>query len=109
PLAEGTPARFQRYDWERGEFGAWCPVPVPDVLLVEGCGAGQRPVAARASLLVWVEVPADLRLARGLARDGDAMRDEWLRWMGLEQVEFAREGTRARADVVLDGTAGIEP
>lgn len=109
PLARGRPARFQRFDWDRGAFGAWRQVPVPDVLLVEGCGSGRRAVAARASLLVWVEVPADVRLARGLARDGDHMRDEWLRWMGLEQVEFAREGTRARADAVVDGAVGLDP
>lgn len=109
PLAQGRPARYQRYDWERGEFDGWVEVPVPDVLVVEGCGSGQRQVATRATFLAWVEVPADLRLERGLMRDGDAMRDDWLRWMGLEQVQFAQEGTRARADVVLDGTVALEP
>lgn len=109
PLAQGRSARYQRYDWERGEFDAWVEVPVPDVLVVEGCGSGQRQVATRATFLAWVEVPADLRLERGLTRDGDAMRDDWLRWMGLEQVQFAQEGTRARADVVLDGTVVLEP
>jgi hypothetical protein len=32
------------------------------------------------------------------------MEPEWLRWQRTEAAEFAREGTRARADVVVDGS-----
>ena len=55
---------------------------------------------------MWVEAPADLRLARGLARDGAGLEPEWRRWLDTEAAEFAREGTRARADLRLDGAAG---
>ncbi|GGB96694.1 uridine kinase family protein [Cellulomonas carbonis] len=105
PLEAGRPARFQRYDWSRGRFDDWVEVPVPDVLVLEGCGSARRAVAARAVLVAFVEAPRDVRLRRGLERDGESMRDEWLRWMRLEDEHFARESTRARADVVVDGTA----
>ncbi|WP_182113681.1 MULTISPECIES: uridine kinase [unclassified Actinotalea] len=108
PLAAGRPARYQRYDWEAGRFAEWRDVPVARALVLEGCGAAPAAVGARASLVIWVEAPADVRLARGLARDGEAMRDEWLRWMGREAVHFAREGTRERADVVVDGTRPLD-
>ncbi|MDT0166153.1 uridine kinase [Actinotalea sp. AC32] len=104
PLEAGRPARFQRYDWSRGRFDDWVDVPVPDVLVLEGCGSARRAVAARAALVAFVEAPRDVRLRRGLERDGEAVRDEWLRWMRLEDEHFARESTRARADVVVDGT-----
>lgn len=104
PLAAGRPGRYQRYDWTAGRFDGEVDVPVPDLLVVEGCGSAARAVRTRASLVVWVEAPADLRLTRGLARDGERLRDEWLRWMGLEAVHFAREGTREAADVLVDGT-----
>ena len=51
-----------------------------------------------------MEVAPDLRLARGLARDGEALRDEWLRWAEREQAHFAADRTRERADVLVDGT-----
>jgi uridine kinase len=82
---------------------------VPGVLVVEGCGAAQRSVDAFASLRIWVEAPAALRLERGLARDGEAIRAEWERWMTLEAEHFARESTRERADVLVDGTVGLAP
>lgn len=104
PVAAGRPARYQVYDWVRGRFDRWVDVAVPDVLVVEGVGAAARPVDARASLRVWVEVAPDLRLARGLARDGEALRDEWLRWAEREQAHFAADRTRERADVLVDGT-----
>lgn len=109
PLEQERPGHWQRYDWEAGRFAEWHDLPVPEHLVLEGCGAGARAVAARASLLVVVEAPADLRLERGLARDGAHMRDEWLRWMGLEAVHLAREGTRERADVVVDGRVPLQP
>lgn len=102
PLRTGVPGRYERYDWVAGAFADWVDVPVPDVLVLEGCGAARRAAAPDAVLTVWVEAPAELRLARGLERDGEAMRDEWMAWTVREAAHFAREQTRARADVCLD-------
>lgn len=109
PLAAGRPARYQRYDWDRSAFAEWRDVPVPPVLVLEGCGSAPTAVDGRASLVVWVEAPSDVRLQRGLARDGEALRDEWLRWMDLEEQHFTAERTRERADVLVDGTAPYAP
>lgn len=102
PLRRGRPGRYQRYDWPTGAFAEWVDVPVPDVLVLEGCGSARRAVDQLAVLRVWVEAPADLRLERGLARDGADAREHWLRWMTDEAAHFARERTRERADVRLD-------
>lgn len=106
PLRAGRAARYQRYDWERGRFGEWVDLAAPDVLVVEGVGAAARQVDPWAVLRVWVEAPRDVRLERGVARDGEALRDEWLRWAGLEDRHFAGDATRARADVTVDGVSG---
>ncbi len=102
PLRRGRPARFQRYDWTAEEFAEWVDVPVPTVLVLEGCGSARRAADADAVLRVWVEAPADLRLSRGLERDGAGMRDHWVEWMADEAEHFAQERTRERADVRLD-------
>ncbi len=73
------------------------------MLVVEGCGSGPRVLDPWAVLRIWVEAPAALRVARGLARDGDALKAEWRRWQRTEAAEFAREDTRARADLRIDG------
>jgi len=103
PLAAGRPGRYRRYDWVAGAFAEWHDVPVPGVLVVEGCGSARRAADDVAALRVWVEAPREERLARGLARDGEAARDHWLAWMADEDRHFARERTRERADVRVDG------
>jgi len=102
PLRRGTPGRFQRYDWPAGRFAEWVDVAVPALLVLEGCGSARRAADRDAVLRVWVEAPADLRLRRGLDRDGEAAHDHWVAWMRDEAEHFAREQTRERADVRLD-------
>lgn len=106
PLAAGRPGAYHRFDWHAARFD---PEPVPvrpaPVLLVEGCGSAPRRLDHWTTLRVWVEAPAALRLARGLARDGAAMSAHWERWGATEAAEFAREDTRRRADLRVDGTA----
>nr|BFE81332.1 hypothetical protein GCM10020093_039330 [Planobispora longispora] len=54
---------------------------------------------------VWVEAPRELRLARALARDGAALEPQWHAWMRAEDEWFAADGTRSRADLLVDGAA----
>jgi uridine kinase len=104
PLAEGRPGTFHPYDWVGGRFSpALTAVPVAPVLVVEGCGSSPRALAPWTTLRVWIEAPAVVRLTRGLTRDGAALEPEWREWQRAEAVEFAREDTRARADVRVDG------
>ena len=106
PLAAGRPGAFHRYDWTAGRFeDRRTPVPVAPVLVVEGCGSSPRAFDVWTTLRIWVEAPADLRLRRGLARDGTALEPEWRAWQREEAEEFARQDTRARADVRVDGAA----
>lgn len=105
PLAAGADAAYRRYDWDRGGYAERVHVGRPDVLVVEGVGSGARLIAGYAVLLVWVEAPREERFRRGIARDGEAYRPHWERWAAQEQTHFAAEGTRGRADVVVDGTA----
>jgi hypothetical protein len=105
PLAEGRAGSYRRYDWARGEYAEEHRVPPGDWLLLEGVGSGGSGWAHWTTLLAWVEAPEGLRLARGIRRAGEAMRGHWLRWRADEEALFARDGTRARADVHVDGTA----
>ena len=104
PLAAGQPARYQRYDWAAGRFTEWVPVPVTEVLVLEGVGAAARALEPWLCQRMWVESPPDVRLQRGIARDGEQLRPQWLRWAVDEQAHFAEDGTRDRADLRVDGT-----
>lgn len=105
PLSCDRPGRYRRYDWVAGGYAEEHEVTPGPWLVLEGVGAGQSGWARLTTLLVWVEVADDLRLARGIARDGEAMRGQWVSWMAQEQAHFARDATRARADVHVDGAS----
>jgi uridine kinase len=105
PLAEGRPGSYRRYDWARGDYAEEHRLFPGPWLVLEGVGSGGSAWAQWTTLLAWVEVSADLRLERGIRRDGEEMRPHWLRWMADEQGHFLRDGTRGRADVHVDGTA----
>ncbi len=104
PLAQGVPGRYRRYDWVSRGFAETVTVPPTGLIVLEGVGSGSRAQADLCTVLVWVSAPPGLRLDRGLARDGQHLRDQWLQWRVDEEAHFAREGTEGRADVVVDGT-----
>jgi uridine kinase len=105
PLRAERAGRYRRYDWHRGRFAEEHAVPVPELLLVEGCGSGAARYADATTLLIWVEAPRELRVRRGVERDGVGVLPHWRAWMVDEERHFARQRTRERADVLVDGTA----
>ena len=107
PLAAGRPARYRRYDWDRGEFAETHDLGRPALLVVEGVAAGAAPVARYATLLVWVEAHQAERFRRGIARDGETYRPHWDRWAAQEAAHFAADGTRDRADLRVDGAPTV--
>jgi cytidylate kinase len=106
PLAEGRPGSYRRWDWQGDAWAETVDVPTVPLLVLEGVGSGALAYADLATVLVWVEVPYDLRMARGLERGGVGVAENWKQWAVDEQDVFARERTRERADVVLDGRVG---
>jgi uridine kinase len=101
PLLGGRAGRYRRYNWHEGRFDRSVEVPPAPWLVIEGVGAGNPVIAAETTVLVWVEVDDELRLARGLERDGVAMEDHWRAWMRDEVAFFAAQRTAERADVVV--------
>ncbi len=106
PLARGRSGSYQRWDWPGNAWAETILVPPAPLLVLEGVGSGAARVADLITVLAWVEVPYELRMERGLERGGIGVAENWRQWAVDEQDLFAREGTRGRADVVLDGRVG---
>ncbi|MFO7244308.1 MAG: 4-amino-4-deoxy-L-arabinose transferase [Actinomycetes bacterium] len=107
PLARGEAGAFRMWDWIADRRTHDIAVPPRPFLLVEGVGVAQRRARELASIVVWVEAPWEVRLARGLERDGEHMRAEWERWEAEQNAHHAREATRSSADAVVDGTRPV--
>lgn len=101
PFAAGRPGRYRRWDWHASAPGPWVDVPLADLLVLEGVGAGSLVFADVVTTLVWVEADDDVRLARGVERDGVASRDDFVAWMASEAPYLDEQRTRERADLVV--------
>jgi len=110
PLLAGRDARFQARDWSDwygSSLGEWKTQWWAPTIILEGVTCTRRETIGRTTYAVWVEAPAELRLARGMARDSTFPDKEelWNRWMLEEDEFFATDGTRDRADIVVDTSA----
>lgn len=101
PLAADETGHWRRWDWLADGWAETHAVRPGGLLVVEGVGSWSPGIADLVGLLVWVEAGPALRLARGIERDGEAMRPQWERWRIDEDASFARLGTREHADLVV--------
>jgi uridine kinase len=108
-LAEGRTGSYRRFDWEHGRYDRTVEVAPGPWLVVEGVGSGAPGISAYVTVLVWVEADDGVRLDRGLARDGAEMEEHWRQFMVDERALFARDRTRERADVLVDGAGETSP
>lgn len=112
PLLAGQDLRYQKrdwaHDWSGRELGEWGEVKFNPVVVFEGIGAARRQVSSRLCYAIWVQADAELRLARGIARDGEQARGLWEGFMPGESEFLAADGARSRADLVVDGSRPYE-
>ncbi|MCU1422596.1 MAG: hypothetical protein JWN36_2247 [Microbacteriaceae bacterium] len=104
PLGAGRPARFRRYDWDRRELAEWHEVGPGGVVILEGVSSSREVFRPFLDFSIWVDAPAELRLARGLERNGADALPLWEGWMAAEDEWVAREHPRDSADYLVDGT-----
>jgi len=102
PLARGEQARYRRWDWVRDRYAEWHSLPATDLLLLEGVGSGARPGWHLESALIWLEADRDVRFRRGIERDDELYLPYWRSWAAREEALFAVDGTRSRADLIID-------
>jgi uridine kinase len=102
PLARGEQAAYRRWDWARDRYEEWHRLPATELLLVEGVGSGAAPGCLFVSALIWLEADRDERFRRGIERDGELYLPHWRRWAASEEALFAVDGTRSRADLIVN-------
>lgn len=103
PLFRGRDASPRRYDWGSGQI---VPGPVLSggcLTIVEGVYSTRRDLRRYFDFSVWVDAAEATRLRRGLERDGEEARGEWVDvWMPAERAYYADEQPAAHADLRLD-------
>jgi uridine kinase len=106
PLAVGKPARFRPTTWGGVERE---PVEIQpaEFVILEGVTASREAFRPYLAYSIWIETPRELRLRRGLERDGEQALPHWQAWMEAEDRYVERERPAEHADCVLPGGSGI--
>lgn len=106
PLVAGRDGAYRRYDWHARAVAETVVVPRADLVVLEGVGSAHLGYDDVLAAVAWVEAPRTLRRTRGLARDGEELAADWDRFVVDEDALHARERTRERADLLVDGVSG---
>lgn len=103
PLVAGRAARYAIRGWDAHRSRGTASVPAGSVVVVEGVSVLDRRVEVDWDVVVWLEAPRHVRLARAVARDGEALRGVWEdAWLPSEEAWMREERPWLRADVIVD-------
>jgi uridine kinase len=103
PLLRGDRAEFRAYDWVQRLPGPTVVVEPAEVVIIEGVGATRSAWRDRLVCRIWVDAPRNVRLRRGIERDGEELREFWNDWMKAEDRYIAEEDPWSHADLVVEG------
>jgi uridine kinase len=104
PLLRGEDARYRRYDWTAGRMGEeLATVAATGVVLVEGCYVARPALRGYLDLIVVVDAPREVCIARQLAR-GENTPEDIARWRAAEDWYLERQDPRRGAGLVIDGS-----
>ncbi|MBY6035980.1 AAA family ATPase [Fictibacillus nanhaiensis] len=105
PIKQGRDGHYQRYDWETDKLEEWHTVSVGGIVIIEGIYAIRQELEDKYDIKIWVDCPREIRLSRGLARDGEDARAMWEgNWMISEDIYVESHKPFLRADLVICGT-----
>ncbi|WP_326824759.1 uridine kinase family protein [Streptosporangium sp. NBC_01756] len=106
PLRDGREAAYERYDWHTDSLAETLTVPARGYVVIEGISVTREELREAYDLRVWVETPYEVRLARGIERDGESARDMWEKeWMPADAEYAQATAPHKHAHLVLDGAA----
>ena len=107
PLWRNEPARYERSHWGGERDGEFVEVDPTAFVILEGVTASREAFAPYVTYSIWVNAPAELRLQRGLDRDGPDALQQWQAWMAEEDRYLERERPDERADLVIQGARDL--
>ncbi|KKK39241.1 uridine kinase [Mesobacillus campisalis] len=107
PLNQEKGGHYQRYDWKTDALAEWHSVSLGGIVIIEGVYSIREELSNLYDLKIWVDCPREIRLSRGIERDGEEAREMWENnWMLSEDIYFEKQKPIERADMVVDGTKG---
>jgi uridine kinase len=106
PLRSGQIARYVRYDWPSDRLAEQHEIQPRGIILIEGVYCTRAELRDLYDFRIWVDCPPEVRLSRGLARNGESVRSIWLNnWKPAEDRYYDEHRPHTFAHVVVSGAA----
>jgi uridine kinase len=109
PLTRQGAGHYQRFDWQSYTLKEWHDVPAGGIVLLDGVYSTREELAPFLAQRMWIHVPGDFGLERGIERDGEVSRAWWMAdWVEDEDRYILAHRPEDLADIVINGANGQE-
>jgi uridine kinase len=103
PISKQISVSYQVFNWKLNRFTDFKSVPQSKYLILEGVGAAQREFRPYMNKIIWIECDPNLGYNRVIARDGDQVKQEMLKFLIDQNNHFLTELSKNAADYTLHG------
>ncbi|MDV4152702.1 uridine kinase [Clostridium sp. AL.422] len=103
PIINGIEGKYQRYDWDMDKLAEWHTVKPKGLIIFEGVYSISNQLYNEYDIKIFVECNRELRLKRGLERDGESALDFWKQWMLEEDKYFQEQKPKDKSDFIILG------
>jgi len=104
PFIENREILIQKYDWESDYLKNWQSIPNATNVIIEGVYSTRKELLKYYNLKIWIDCPAEIRLLRGIERDGIEIKEYWQNvWMKQEEDYYKKHKPFLSSDVKIDG------
>jgi len=103
PISKQMSVSYQVFNWKLNRFTDFKSVPQSKYLILEGVGAAQREFRPYMNKIIWIECDPNLGYNRVIARDGDQVKQEMLKFLIDQNNHFSTELSKNAADYTLNG------
>lgn len=107
PISREQPARFTPTQWTPSAAPEAVEIAPAEFLVLEGVSASRQAFRPYVTYAIWIEASVEVRLRRGLDRDGEGSRAQWEAWMAEEDAYRKGERPDLAADLVVDGESDL--
>ena len=103
-VQQNKPISFQKYDFKKGTLsGEIITIPTSSTVIIEGVWSMQDRFVSWYDYCFWLEAPANFRLERGVARDGEDFRSIWEEeWIPIDQAYQQTQEPQKKAHCTIN-------
>lgn len=106
-VANNQDISYRLYDFDAGTLsGKIVRIPSNATIIVEGVWSIQEAFINFYDFRIWLEAPAEIRLERGISRDGEDKKQIWEQeWIPADQYYQKTSKPHLKADCVIDSAS----